>query len=238
MDGLSKHVARTGRRWRPARPICYPPHWVSIPRSAQRPSTRFARVAARSMPPGGRSWSRRRSSNPSSSIAVVTPSRPLDDVVDLGVDAVRFRPPMWWAGWNSSLAPIGQTRLVLRHPELIGMGRSLGAVDAGHRAATRMGKLADAMSPAARDPSTMDTTAEYWDSERATFEDELNAFRERTAFQALDVVASDVPRERGSRVRLRSRSAEPHRPKAAPLVRRTRRVITLAKDGERKRVRS
>jgi hypothetical protein len=91
-----------------------------------------------------------------------------------------------------------------------------------------MGMLADGMQAAARDPSTMDTTAEYWDSERATFEDELNAFRERTAYQAVDVFVSAVPRERRRRLRLPSPRPEPHRQKA-PLAVRTSRVALANK---------
>jgi hypothetical protein len=45
-----------------------------------------------------------------------------------------------------------------------------------------MGVLPDVRAVAESDPATMIRAAdEYWDSDRASYEDELNAWRERTA---------------------------------------------------------
>jgi hypothetical protein len=51
---------------------------------------------------------------------------------------------------------------------------------------------------------------EYWDSDRATYEDELNAWRERT-YPAVPVVARIVTRRR-----VATRATLPRRPKVAP----------------------
>jgi hypothetical protein len=54
--------------------------------------------------------------------------------------------------------------------------------------------------------ATMQTRGEYWDSDRATFEDELNAWRERTAAP----VVADL--SAATTTRLASRHATTRRP--------------------------
>src|SRR5687768_6845625 len=58
-----------------------------------------------------------------------------------------------------------------------------------------MGDLPDDLASGESDPSTMiRATDEYWDSDRASYEDELGAWRERTAVAATQLDEAPVTR--------------------------------------------
>jgi hypothetical protein len=79
-----------------------------------------------------------------------------------------------------------------------------------------MRELPDGADPRGIDPSVMlqRRFGEYWDSDRATYEDELNAWRDRTAAAVAPAapawVRAVAPR------RVAARTASPRRPRVAP----------------------
>jgi predicted signal transduction protein with EAL and GGDEF domain len=78
-----------------------------------------------------------------------------------------------------------------------------------------MGVLPDVIVPGESDPSAMIRAAdEYWDSDRASYEDELNAWRER---MAASVAVAVAPALRRSEARLPDR-----RPVAVAVARNAR----------------
>jgi hypothetical protein len=97
-----------------------------------------------------------------------------------------------------------------------------------------MGVLPDAVASRESDPASMIRAAdEYWDSDRASYEDELNAWRNRTAAPVAVAVAIVVARPRiwpkvrpgnvsGDRPRLAKRSGRHRAAVHAQAARRAR----------------
>lgn len=86
-----------------------------------------------------------------------------------------------------------------------------------------MGVLPDARAAVESDPSTMIRAADdYWDSDRASYEDDLNAWRERTA---APVAVAEVPATRSEARRPVRRpiavaAGRPHLRRSRPAPRR------------------
>jgi hypothetical protein len=81
-----------------------------------------------------------------------------------------------------------------------------------------MRELPDGADPRGIDPSVMLQTrfGEYWDSDRATYEDELNAWRERTSAAAPIVSVMPARARPVARRRVAARTVAPRRQLVAP----------------------